>query len=138
MEITPNLYLGNYNDSLVVDNYDTIINCSKNILFSDENKQNYRIPINDDPNDTIILHKYIDWILCVMDHELSVGNKILVHCNHGQQRSPTIIACYLMKKYKWKLQYTIDYIKERKNDAFFFSINFIDFLKYFESNIIKK
>ncbi len=128
MDIIPNLYLGKYNDSLVVDKYDIIINCSKNILFSNENKKNYRIPINDDPFDTTILHKYIHWIL-------SSNNKILVYCNYGQQRSPTIIACYLMKKYKWNLQYTIDFIKDKKNDAFFLSINFIEFLKYFENYI---
>ncbi len=132
MEIIPNLYLGNYGDSLDVSNYDIIINCTKNILFSDENKQNYRIPINDDPIDTIIIQKYIDWILYVIDNELSSENKILVHCSQGQQRSPTIIACYLMWKYNWSLNYSINFIRDKKKDAFFFQINFIDFLNKFE------
>jgi protein-tyrosine phosphatase len=131
MEIIPNLYLGNYKDSLYIDSFDIIINCTKNILFNDENKQNYRIPINDDPNDSIILNTYIDWIIYVIDNEID-NNKILVHCNHGQQRSPTIIACYLMSKYYWSLDYTIDFIKDKKKDAFFFQINFIDFLKKYE------
>jgi hypothetical protein len=30
-----------------------------------------------------------------IDHELKAGRKILVHCNAGQSRSPSIVLAYL-------------------------------------------
>ena len=130
MEIINNLYLGNQIDSQKY--YDLIINCSKDLQFYNQTN-NIRIPINDDGNidNYYILDKYIYNIIHKIDENLYANKKVLIHCKNGQQRSATVIACYLMYKYKWSLEYTIKYIKNIKKDAFFWKINFYEYLVKF-------
>lgn len=41
---------------------------------------------------------------------------ILVHCNLGMSRSPTIVASFLMSKHKWTSQKALEFIKQKKPD----------------------
>ena len=52
---------------------------------------------------------------CSLDHVRRAGGKILVHCEAGISRSPTICMAYLMKTKKLRLEEAFDYIKQRRS-----------------------
>jgi len=43
------------------------------------------------------------------------GNKLLIHCQHGQNRSPTLVIAWLMKKEKMNMHDAYSFVKERRN-----------------------
>lgn len=49
------------------------------------------------------------------DYIRRTGGKILVHCEAGISRSPTICMAYLMKTKKLRLDEAFDYIKQRRS-----------------------
>lgn len=49
------------------------------------------------------------------DYVRRTGGKILVHCEAGISRSPTICMAYLMKTKKLRLDEAFDYIKQRRS-----------------------
>lgn len=50
-----------------------------------------------------------------LDYVRRTGGKILVHCEAGISRSPTICMAYLMKTKKLRLEEAFDYIKQRRS-----------------------
>lgn len=50
-----------------------------------------------------------------LDYVRRMGGKILVHCEAGISRSPTICMAYLMKTKKLRLEEAFDYIKQRRS-----------------------
>lgn len=51
----------------------------------------------------------------LLDYVRRTGGKILVHCEAGISRSPTICMAYLMKTKKLCLEEAFDYIKQRRS-----------------------
>ncbi|CAF1521752.1 unnamed protein product, partial [Didymodactylos carnosus] len=48
--------------------------------------------------------------------EARENNKIiLVHCSAGVSRSPTIIAAYLIKEFRWSTEKALIYIYKKRN-----------------------
>lgn len=45
------------------------------------------------------------------------GNNVLVQCHGGVSRSTTIIAAYMIQKYKWNLDKVLDFIKKKRDRA---------------------
>ena len=41
---------------------------------------------------------------------------VLVHSVRGQSRSATVIASYLMRKYRWGLMKTLEFLQSRRPD----------------------
>jgi protein-tyrosine phosphatase len=60
--------------------------------------------------------KYFDQTFTFIDAQLSRTN-VLVHCFAGAQRSVTIIAAYLIRKWKKGADEVLAYIKERRKIA---------------------
>ena len=142
VEILPHLFLGDANDAMNVSTDVTlVINCTKNIEFyqnkeieNEEHKTrfNIRIPVDDDGNETQEIYKY--WTQELFDkivEHISIGNNVLIHCQMGRQRSAATVAAYIMKAINWPLKKTIEYVKNKKRDAFFPEINFIKALEEF-------
>jgi len=57
----------------------------------------------------------------------SINNKqkVLVHCQTGQQRSGALVACYLIKYNNMNPYTAVNYIKMKRRIVFFGEINFI-------------
>lgn len=136
-EIIPNLYLSSYHSIVLLPNT-FIVNCTKNLDMI--NDDNIRIDVDDDMNDNSINNMYLvlDIIVNIIDEKIKDNKNVIVHCLAGQQRSPTIIAAYLMSKKGYTLNDAIAYIREKKKDAFFWQINFIKSLEQYYYDISKK
>jgi protein-tyrosine phosphatase len=139
-KILENLYIGNYEapidtEFLKNQNIKLIVNCTKNYKYDTENDINIlRLGITDfnSPENNIILASNIDKIIEIINIYLESNEGVLVHCHMGQQRSAMLIACYLMKYKKNKLEESIKNIKIQRKYAFLPEATFIDFLKYYE------
>ena len=122
-QIIPNLYLGNYCSSFL-NNYDLVINCTKDLLFSNNNNIKIRIPIDDNyifKNNDII--KYIK-ILEEIDDAINKNKNVLVFCKFGFQRSTTIILLYLIIKKKLSKIDAIKLIKTNRSISYYILNNF--------------
>lgn len=139
-KILNNVYLSNYEDSInnqyINDNnIKVIINCSKNLPFINNNNIiKIRISINDDlsKQSNIDLFKYLNHITTIMNKYTKQNYNILVHCYAGIQRSPSIIAAYLIRYYNFSMYEAINYIKQKKNKTFYPKINFYNSLNKYQ------
>lgn len=137
-EIVDNLFLGNKNAAEShSDLFSLIINCSKDIPFSKQCKQGIRIPINDDPGEVINLLNYMKNTTILEQIHTTRTNKqpVLIHCFAGMQRSCAVVACYLIKYYRAPPLLAINFIKRKRNEAFFGGINFIRTLEMFYGSL---
>lgn len=69
------------------------------------------IPIVDGYSPSV---KQLEMGTCLMDTALSQGKRIFVHCRNGHSRSPTLVAAYLIKYQKMKVNEAIKLIKEKR------------------------
>lgn len=141
--IIDNLYIGNYlspinTDFITKKNIKLIINCTKTYNYkSPDNIQVLRLNITDlnSPENNYIISASIDKILEIIQIYIKSNEGVLVHCHMGQQRSAMVIACYLIKYKKLKLDEAIKKIQKKRQLAFLPDATFMDFLKYFEIEV---
>lgn len=114
-----------------------VVNCSKDIPFSKQCKQGLRIPINDDPDEVTNLLNYMKNTTVLEQIHTNRINKrpVLVHCFAGMQRSCAVVACYIIKYYNVTPLLAINFIKRRRNVAFFGSVNFMRTLEMFYGSL---
>ena len=139
-EIVENLFIGNEESSqLYADKFALIVNCSKNIHFSNKCKKGIRIPINDDPIEINALLNYMKNTTILEQIHSSRTNKqpVLVHCFAGMQRSCAVVACYIMKYYKGTPSEAVNFIKSKRKEAFFGGVNFMKTLDMFYQSLQK-
>ncbi|XP_003218549.1 dual specificity protein phosphatase 5 [Anolis carolinensis] len=119
VEILPFLYLGSaYHASkyefLANLNITALLNVSRKSSEPFTGQYCYKwIPVEDSHTADISSHfqEAIEFIDCTRRE----GGKILVHCEAGISRSPTICMAYLMKMKKFRLEEAFDYIKQRRS-----------------------
>lgn len=139
-EILPNLYLGNSIDSQNISNdVELVINCTKYLPFYTVKAECIRIPVDDNQehNEQVVMYNHwIDGkIFDKIDSTIRKGKNVLIHCQMGQQRSAATIAAYIMYSLRWPLDKTINFVKSKKPDAFFYQINFLLALQHLEKQV---
>ena len=72
-----------------------------------------------------------------IDEQINNNNNVMVHCYWGLMRSPTVIASYLMYKYKMDVESSIQFIKDKKNLSFHSLYNFKEILYYVKEELDK-
>jgi len=130
-EIITNLWIGNKltatNPSFLhLHNIELVVNATKDVKFGDESGKikNIRIPVDDHPNDSETLYKFLDVIADTIHRYLNSDKAVLVHCFAGMQRSATVVASYLMKYGGLMADDAIKAIKSKRKVCFTPSANF--------------
>ncbi|XP_051883677.1 dual specificity protein phosphatase 5 [Pristis pectinata] len=139
VEILPFLYLGSaYHasrpDFLEDLHITALLNVSRNCAEYFKSNYLYKfIPVEDSASADISSHfqEAIDFI----DHVRHTGGKVLVHCEAGISRSPTICLAYLMKSKQLRLEEAFDYIKERRS-TISPNFGFMNQLLHYESEMV--
>lgn len=144
--ICPNLYLGNTksikNTELLIEyNIESIVNCTNDIQFHDyfNDKPILRVDIEDSKeleNIEKFKLKIIDATYFI-DAQIKQNKNVIVHCYWGIMRSPTIIASYLIYKYKMDVDGAIEFIKDKKIFSFNNIYNFKEILYYVKDEFDK-
>jgi|SaaInlStandDraft_5_1057022.scaffolds.fasta_scaffold02627_7 protein-tyrosine phosphatase len=144
--ICPNLYLGNTKsinniELLTKYNIDSIVNCTNDIPIHHHfnNKPILRVDI-EDSKDIENIEKFKSRIIHAtyfIDAQIKQNKNVIVHCYWGIMRSPTIIASYLIYKYKMDVDGAIEFIKDKKNFCFNNIYNFKEILYYVKEEFNK-
>ena len=139
VSIFPHLYLGTinvcHNEALLKKyNIESIVNCTKDIEFHPyfEEKSFFQIDIEDSKEEENIeefKEKIINAIYFI-DDEIKKEKNVIVHCYWGLMRSPTLIAGYLIYKYKMDVDCAVQFIQNKKSFTFSHLYNFKDVLNY--------
>jgi len=136
--IIPNLYLGNIQAASDIDFFknnkiEAIVNCTENEPFHQyfEDKLKYRLSVTDskDPDNISKFKKEIVDAVNFIDNAIDSNKPVFVHCYWGLMRSATVVAAYLMKKYKMELNDAINIVKEQRPLALLSVYNFNEILE---------
>lgn len=141
--IDNNLWIGDIyssrNRKFITDNnIKLIINCSNNIRFIDI-PEIKKIRINVGDNNSIrtnnIMYKNLEPVTNLIEKYLANNKGVLIHCIFGIQRSATIVAAYLMKKYKLNKYDAIKMIKSHRRITFLHYIKYSKLLSKYEKDL---
>ena len=143
-EILPRLWLGNaraaLNEQFLKDKgIETVFNCSKEIPFSPAIRRRYRVPVDDNLQAEEIRNMEL-WsyeIVYKLNQEYNEGHPILVHCAAGMQRSPAVIAMFLIAMAGLSHEQAMAFIQQRRPIAFLPSANFGAAIRGFEESLQK-
>ena len=141
-QIIPNLWLGNLKaaqDEVFLKNakIQVVVNCTKDAPFHPSIRRRYRIPVDDNLQQQEIrnLELWSFEIVYKMLQEYKEGRPIFVHCHAGMQRSPAVVAMFLMTLYRMSADKAKAYIKSKRPIVFFPSANFEAAMRGFERSI---
>ena len=135
-EVVPGLFLGSWPDAVTALEAGMesvfVVNCTKDLPMLGPG---LRVPVDDDGsedcNDVMLSHLAAA-ASAIRDH-LATGDRVVVHCKAGQQRSPAVAAAYLMAEGGCGADLAMSRVCARKMDAFFHKPNFRDALERFGS-----
>jgi hypothetical protein len=148
-EIVPGIWLGNrkaaLNDRwLKQNNISVVFNATKDLPFSPSIKKQYRIPVDDNlqPQEIRNMTQWSHETVYKVLEEKNRGNKILIHCAAGMQRSAAIVAMYLISTRGISWHQAITYIQGIRPIAFRPNPNFkdsiIEFYKSYQQEILPR
>ncbi|XP_027197922.2 dual specificity protein phosphatase 21-like [Dermatophagoides pteronyssinus] len=118
--ITDNLYLtgmgGLTEENISTLNITLIINATYEMpLLRMKGVDSFRVPVDDDGNDEIIL--YFDDVANLIDQTSRLKGRTIVHCMAGASRSSTLVIAYLIKYHDYSLKTAFCYVKSLRSCA---------------------
>ena len=75
-------------------------------------------------------------IFSFIEETLDKSESVLVHSSRGQSRASAVIAIYMMKKYRWTLLKTLEFLNSRRPDLEI-RASFIQQLNMFENYLTR-
>jgi protein-tyrosine phosphatase len=75
----------------------------------------YHVPLSDYGDSP--LHSVLDECFSIINEARANHCNILVHCQRGVNRSPTIVIAYLMHTYNWSLKKAWEHVREKRTMA---------------------
>lgn len=143
-EIIPKLWLGNYNGSqdetfLREKGIEAVFNCTKDLPFHPSVRRRYRIPVDDNlqPEEIRNLELWSWEIVYKIHMEYKENRPIFIHCAAGMQRSPAVVAMFLMAMTGMPHEQAMAYIQSKRPIAFLMNANFLPAIKGFEESLQK-
>lgn len=147
IQICNHVYLGNIksaHDQTLLKQHKiyAVVNCTNDIPIHVyfKNKKYTQLYV-EDSKDNENLYKFKNIIINTIqfiDDCVNEKKNVIVHCYWGLMRSPSVIACYLIYKYKMDVDAVIQFMQSKKNFAFTQIYNFRELLeyvyKYYEKN----
>lgn len=140
-EILPNVLIGNQRDAsdrerLAELGVTHIINVTSQLPlhFENEGIVYKRLPASDSGSQN--LKQYFQEAIAFIDGVREVNGRVLVHCQAGVSRSPTIVIAYLMARSHKTLADAFSYVKERRAIVAP-NLNFMGQLLEFEQNAVQ-
>lgn len=126
-EILPNLFLSNFADATnaAKERNFFVVNVTKDLPMIQPD--GFRIPVDDDQTNEsyVTFLQYLPVAIQVIKEQLHLGHAVVVHCLAGQQRSPAVVAAFLLHvKVCDTLENAITLLRSKKQDALFWSVNF--------------
>lgn len=73
-----------------------------------------RMPIGDSPNNGDLFIEELEKSISAIERARKVGQGIVVHCNAGSSRSPSVVIGYLMWKYKVSFSQAQNYVSQKR------------------------
>ncbi len=128
-EIIVNLWLGNreisLNKNFIIRNkINVIINCTKTSRFINKKLINhdiifYRVSVRDDKSDEEIetLYNHFNIFTYLIYNHLLNGDKILIHCVAGRQRSVGLIISFFMRYTGLNYKKILEMIQSKRSIA---------------------
>jgi hypothetical protein len=113
-----------------------VVNCTTNLPFALGSQLCIRVPVQDDPFDSVPLFQIMRDTPVLEDMHAAIlgGKRVLVHCAAGAQRSPAVVACYLVKHHGMAPNTAIAFIRARRKVAFFWTVNLRRAIQLFHSH----
>uniref|UniRef100_A0A8D2ZHQ1 Dual specificity protein phosphatase 5 n=1 Tax=Scophthalmus maximus TaxID=52904 RepID=A0A8D2ZHQ1_SCOMX len=139
VEILPFLYLGSAyhasrQDYLSDLHITALLNVSRRDMQPAKGHYDYKwIPVED--NHMADISSHFQEAIEFIDHVKQSGGKVLVHCEAGISRSPTICMAYIMRTQQLQLDAAFDIIKQRR-DVVSPNFSFMGQLLQFESEVL--
>lgn len=78
-----------------------------------------------------------DILFSFIEEALERLESVLVHSGKGQSRSSSVIAAYMMRKYKWSLLKTLEFLNSRRPDLEI-RASFIHQLSAYETSLVSQ
>lgn len=145
-EIIDRLWLGDLHASqdetfLRGQHIDAVFNCTKDLPFSSvQNLVYYRVPLDDNLEEVEIRNAGLwssEIALKIMKH-YQKGDRILVHCFAGRQRSAASMAMFLILLKGFTTDQVIAFIRQKRPVAFMPGPNFERSIRMFEERYQKE
>jgi rhodanese-related sulfurtransferase len=139
-EIIDRLWLGDYHASqdetfLRSKHIDAVFNCTKDLPFARlPNITQYRIPLDDNLEEEEIRNAGLwssEIAYNIYKHH-KAGDRILVHCMAGRQRSAASVAMFLILTQGFTTAQVIAFMREKRPVAFMPQPNFLRSIQIFE------
>jgi protein-tyrosine phosphatase len=138
-EILPGLWLGNFNAAkdetfFRTNQIQVVFNCTKDLPFTNNAPIKYRVPVDDNLEEEEIRNLALwsaEIALKIAKHYQN-GDRILIHCMAGMQRSAASMAIFLIAYKRWRTDQVIEFIRSKRQIAFFPQANFLKSIQYFE------
>ncbi|KAM5132543.1 dual specificity protein phosphatase 5 [Mantella aurantiaca] len=138
VEILPFLYLGSAHHASKCEflsslHITALLNVSRKSTGCIKDQYDYKwIPVED--NHTTDISSHFQEAIDFIDTVRHSGGRVLVHCEAGISRSPTICMAYLMKTKRFRLEEAFEYIKQRRS-LISPNFSFMGQLLHYESEI---
>ena len=125
-EVTDRLWIGNADDAGTAQGITTIINCTPDIpFFNNEARIRYRVSVDDvdDPVQRREMALILPGVVRSIDTHHKSGETVLIHCRYGSQRSSCVVAAWLMfREQCWSCNDAIKFVTSKSPKAFLMGV----------------
>ena len=136
-QVEPGLFLGNVEDARThAGAFGAVVNVTPDFQFYGEPPYTLRIPVMDNGLENEALAPHLDGAVTFIHNHLSQHRVVLVHCAMGRQRSAAVVAAYLVRVRRMRVDDAVAFIKTRRPEAFFGGVNFQPSLDAYASYVL--